>query len=68
MKKKAELYEMLTEREMEILLLIAKGYSSVSISYNSAFFFILFLIFTKTSGSNTDSPRYVFLTASARSI
>ena len=27
MKKRAELYEMLTEREMEILLLIAKGYS-----------------------------------------
>ncbi|MGX8004963.1 response regulator transcription factor VraR [Staphylococcus hominis] len=32
MKKKAELYEMLTEREMEILLLIAKGYSNQEIA------------------------------------
>ncbi|HCX2473391.1 TPA: response regulator transcription factor VraR [Staphylococcus aureus] len=32
MKKRAELYEMLTEREMEILLLIAKGYSNQEIA------------------------------------
>mgnify|MGYP002718337110 FL=1 len=32
MKKKAELYEMLTEREMEILLLISKGYSNQEIA------------------------------------
>lgn len=30
--KRAELYEMLTEREMEILLLIAKGYSNQEIA------------------------------------
>lgn len=32
MKQRAELYEMLTEREMEILLLIAKGYSNQEIA------------------------------------
>ena len=32
MKKRAELYEMPTEREMEILLLIAKGYSNQEIA------------------------------------
>lgn len=35
MKKRAELYEMLTEREMEILLLIAKGYSNQEIASSS---------------------------------
>ncbi|HDT7017000.1 TPA: two-component system response regulator VraR [Staphylococcus aureus] len=35
MKKRAELYEMLTEREMEILLLIAKGYSNQEIASTS---------------------------------
>lgn len=35
MKKRAELYEMLTEREMEILLLIAKGYSNQEIASGS---------------------------------
>ena len=35
MKKRAELYEMLTEREMEILLLIAKGYSNQEIASES---------------------------------
>lgn len=32
MKQRAEMYEMLTEREMEILLLIAKGYSNQEIA------------------------------------
>ncbi|AVP37503.1 DNA-binding response regulator [Staphylococcus felis] len=32
MKQRAELYELLTEREMEILLLIAKGYSNQEIA------------------------------------
>ena len=35
MKQRAELYEMLTEREMEILLLIAKGYSNQEIASTS---------------------------------